>query len=194
MTSAFPGPALPQPQPPLPPPSPFPAPPAPPKSPWLALVLSIFPGVGQIYNGQPAKGIVFFFAWVSSIYGAAEISPFPFALLIPFVYFYNLIDAWKSAARINARALGGQPVPEEDEDAFESPVWGGALVGLGLLLLFNNLGWFNLRALERFWPVLMIVAGGIFLYGAVQRRKAGPRTPQVELGSARADELDRRAD
>ena len=28
--------------------------------PWLALVLSLFPGLGQVYNGQPAKAFVFF--------------------------------------------------------------------------------------------------------------------------------------
>ena len=41
--------------------------PAGPKSPILALVLSLFPGIGQIYNGQPAKAMVFFFAWAGSI-------------------------------------------------------------------------------------------------------------------------------
>ena len=40
---------------------------------------------------------MFFFAEVGCIYGAAEIDPFPFAFLIPFVYFFNLIDAWRSA-------------------------------------------------------------------------------------------------
>ncbi len=50
----------------LPAPAATPAPPAPklPKNPWLALVLSLFPGLGQVYNGQPAKALVFFSAWV----------------------------------------------------------------------------------------------------------------------------------
>ena len=54
-----------------------------PKSPVLALVLSLFPGIGQIYNGQPAKALVFFFAWAGSIYLTAEASPF-FAFVIIF--------------------------------------------------------------------------------------------------------------
>ena len=146
--------------------------PAAPKSPILALVLSLFPGIGQIYNGQPAKAFVFFFAWAFSIYGSAEISAMPFSLLIPFVYFYNLVDAYRSAASLNAQAVGAEPLPEDI--SFESPAWGGALILLGLLLLLNNLGLLHLAALVRFWPLLLIVAGVVFLYGSVQRRKEGP--------------------
>ena len=136
------------------------------KSPGLALVLSLFPGLGQVYNGQPAKALVFFFAWAGSIYLSVEGNAMPFALLIPFVYFYNMVDAYRSAALANARGLGA---PEEE--LAESPAWGGSLVGLGLLLLANNLGWLNLAALERYWPLLLIVAGGVFIYGSVQKRQ-----------------------
>jgi len=158
----------------LPHPAVVPAPPAPkpPKNPWLALVLSLFPGLGQIYNGQPAKAFVFFFAWVASIYGSAEISPFPYAFLIPFVYFYNLVDAFRSAAAINTRVLGGLPEPEEE--TFESPLWGGGLVVLGLLLLLNNLGWFRLADFARYWPIILVVAGAAFLYSSIQRRREPP--------------------
>jgi TM2 domain-containing membrane protein YozV len=146
-------------------------PPAPalPKNPWVALVLSLFPGVGQLYNGQPAKGLVFFFTWVGCIFGTAEIDPFPFAFLIPFVYFFNLIDAWRSATAINNRFLGGQPLPEEETT--ESPAWGAALAGLGLVLLMNNLGWLQLSALRRWWPLVMVAVGAVFLYGSMRRRQ-----------------------
>jgi cell wall-active antibiotic response 4TMS protein YvqF len=159
--------------PPLPPPTTAP-PPRPPKSPGLALFLSLFPCLGQVYNGQPAKALTFFFAFACSIYGAAEISALPFGLLIPFTYFYNLVDAYRSAALINARARGGLPLPEEEVE--ESPLWGGVLVALGLVLLMNNLGWLRLAALERYWPALLIVAGTVFLYGSLRRRKSGPGT------------------
>lgn len=168
MSSPPAGPAEPLPS--LPPPVLPPAGPQLPKSPVLALILSfLFPGIGQVYNGQPAKAIFFFFAFVGSIYAVIEIDPIPFGLFIPFVVFYNLVDAWRSASLINARYLGGQPVEEE---VFESPAWGGALVGLGLVLLLHNLGWLRLAALGRYWPLLMIAAGGIFLFASLRRRKA----------------------
>jgi TM2 domain-containing membrane protein YozV len=157
----------------IPPPEPVPAlprpadglPPVPLKNPWVALALSfVFPGVGQVYNGQPAKALVFFLAFAGAIYGTAEINPFPFAFLIPFVFLFNLVDAYRSAQ------LGGR-TRDDLEDVSESPAWGATLIGLGALLLVHNLGWLNLRAVARFWPLLLIVAGLAFLRAAIQRRK-----------------------
>jgi len=139
-----------------------------PKSPILALMLSLFPGIGQIYNGQPAKALVFFFAWAGSIYLTAEANPF-FAFLIAFTYLYNLVDAWRSAGAINLRHARGKAY--EDEDPTESPAWGASLIGVGALLLLNNLGWLRLAALQRWWPLVLMAAGAAFLYGSVRRAK-----------------------
>jgi hypothetical protein len=142
--------------PPLPPPSPVlpmlePRPPQV-KAPLLAVFLSVFPGLGQLYNEQPAKAV--------------------------FVWFYNLIDAWTSANDINQRALSGEVVRKET--SFESPLWGGTLLGMGLLLLLNNLGWLRLAALGRYWPIVivLVVIGAVFLARAVRARQApAPREP-----------------
>jgi Domain of unknown function (DUF5668) len=177
MTTSVPGPV--QPATPLPPPGLAQAGPRLPKNPWIALVLSfVFPGVGQLYNGQAAKALFFFFAFAGSIYAVVNVDPMPFALFIPFVIFYNLIDAWRSAELINARFLGGGALPEEE--TAESPAWGAVLVALGLLLLLNNLGWLPLGAVQRWWPVLMIAAGGAFLYGSLRRRQQRPLETRVD--------------
>jgi TM2 domain-containing membrane protein YozV len=163
------------PLPPLPAPSySLPVEPRPPqvKAPLLALGLSFFPGLGQLYNEQPAKAVTFFFAFVGSIYGAAEISPLPFAFLIPFVWFYNLIDAWNSAQDINRRVRDGALVRKDS--ALESPAWGAGLLLLGLVLLLHNFGWLRLSALNRFWPLALVIAGGIFLARALRARQAPP--------------------
>ncbi len=142
-----------------------------PKNPWLAVVFSfILPGLGQVYNGEPARALVFLFGFVGSIYLTASSSPFPFAFLIPFIFFYGLIDAYKRSTAINQRFLGGA-LPEEDRDS-ESPAWGVTLVAVGVLLLLNNLGWLDLERLQRYWPILLIVAGGYFIYSSFQKRKA----------------------
>lgn len=157
----------------IPPPPPVPALPPPSggtprtslKNPWVALALSfLFPGVGQVYNGQPAKALAFFLAFAGAIYGTAEVNPFPFAFLIPFVFLFNLVDAYRSAV-ISGRS------PGELDDVAESPAWGATLIGLGAVLLLHNLGWVNLRAVARFWPLLLIVAGLVFMRGAIERRK-----------------------
>ena len=143
------------------------------KSPGLAFLFSlIFPGMGQIYNGQPAKALGFFFAFVSAIYAVVEINPLPFALFIPFVYLYNIIDAWRTGVLINNRGLGTAP-PEED--VAESPAWGAGLVLLGTVFLFHNLGWLDLSRLARFWPALLIIVGAAILYRSVQKQKGAEK-------------------
>ena len=69
------------------------------KNPGLAAVLSFFyMGLGQIYNGQIAKGIIFI--------GAYTISWILIAVLIgivttPILWIYGMYDAYKAAERIN---------------------------------------------------------------------------------------------
>jgi TM2 domain-containing membrane protein YozV len=161
-------PAVPQ----LPPPAP--AVPQPPKNPWIALILSfLFPGIGQIYNGQIAKAIFFASAFIGCIFlTASDQGPLPFALFIPFTIFANLVDAYRSATLINARWAGRGVYVEEDNA--EGPGWGISLVVIGLVLLFNNLGWLSLAGLARYWPVLLIGAGVAFLWKSVQKPPAGP--------------------
>ena len=148
-----------------------------PKSPGLAAFLSLFPGLGQVYNGQIARAFAFFFAWVGSIYLTANGHEFPFAFVIPFVYLYNMIDAWKGATAANQRFLGGRSEPEEGP-SLESPVWGGILVVFGMVILASNLGWLDLERLARWWPVLLIGVGVWFLYSSIMKKKAVERSDE----------------
>lgn len=142
-----------------------------PKSPLVAVVLSfVFPGLGQIYNGQINKAFAFFGAFVASLFGGINIDPMPFALFIPFILLYGYVDAWKSATAINNRFLGGKAEPEDE--SLNSPVWGGVLVVAGLVLLLHNLGWLDLARFQRYWPVLLIVAGLVFIRRSLEARKA----------------------
>ena len=143
-----------------------------PKSPGLAAFLSLFPGLGQVYNGQIARAFVFFFAFVGSIYLTASGHEFPFAFIIPFVYLFNIIDAWKGATAINRRFLGGDGQDMGMEESVESPLWGASLVVIGLLVLLSNMGWLDLDRLARWWPLLLIAVGGYFIYGSIQKKKA----------------------
>lgn len=145
-----------------------PAPPRPSqKKPAVALLLSMFPGLGQVYNGQISKGLTFFAVWLGAFYTAIEVGPLPWIFVMIFTYLYNLVDAWRSAVVLAARAEG---TPEEEAE--DSPAWGGVLIALGAVLLLNNLGWLRLVELQRFWPALLIVAGGATLFNSLRRRQA----------------------
>lgn len=69
------------------------------KNPGLAAVLSFFyMGLGQIYNGQIAKGIAFLvvysISWILTIVVIGLITT-------PILWIYGMYDAYKSAEKIN---------------------------------------------------------------------------------------------
>lgn len=55
--------------------------------------------------------------------------------------------------------------PKEHE---HSPIGAVVLIGLGVLLLLANLGWYSFHWILRFWPVILIVIG-VWLF--IQRRR-----------------------
>ena len=82
------------------------------KNPGLAAVLSFFyMGLGQIYNGQIAKGILFIVFYSISILLMLILVGF---ITTPVLFIYGMYDAYKSAEKINAaiarRAGAGPPV------------------------------------------------------------------------------------
>ncbi len=80
------------------------------KNPGLAAVLSFFfMGLGQIYNGEIAKGI--FFIVVYAISWALMFIIIGF-ITTPLLFIYGMYDAYKSAEKINrdiAMRQGGGP-------------------------------------------------------------------------------------
>lgn len=69
------------------------------KNPGIAAVLSFFyMGLGQIYNGQIAKGIVFIVAYTISWILMIVLIGF---ITTPIMFIYGMYDAYKSAEKIN---------------------------------------------------------------------------------------------
>ena len=136
------------------------------RSPALAAFLSLFPGFGHLYNGEIGKALAFFSAFATCIFVMAETdggSVF-FGLMIPFIVFYNMIEAYRSAERINLQSFSG--VSQFDEPA-SNQLWGWSLVVMGGLLLAHNLGLFHFQWIARMWPLLMIAAGVALLRGSL---------------------------
>lgn len=75
--------------------------PQPKKNPGVAVLLSFFiPGLGQIYNGQIMKGIVFII--LASIFGFLTVVLIGY-ILYPLFWIYNLYDAYNTAREINEK-------------------------------------------------------------------------------------------
>jgi hypothetical protein len=147
-------------------------------SPGLAFLLGFIPGVGAIYNGQYAKGLVHVLVLgiLFSITMSPDVGGIMPILVLSIIGFwvYMPFEAYHSAKR---RQLG-QPL-DEFSSLFPSPpgtsripVGPVVLIVLGIMFLLNNLGILELRRVFRYWPVILIVLGVNKLY----HRLAGQRS------------------
>ncbi len=149
-------------------------------SPGLAFILGLIPGVGAIYNGQYAKGVVHvvIFGLLISIVSSGATRDFEplFGLLIAIWYFYMPFEAFHTARR---RQLG-QPV-DEFSSLFPMksrrsgvPMGPIIIIGLGVLLLLNTMDILEFRQIARYWPVALIVLGVYMLYNRVSGGDSDP--------------------
>lgn len=140
-------------------------------SPALAFFLGMIPGVGAIYNGQYAKGLVHAIVWglLMSIAQsrAAEGLEAIFVMLVIAWWAYMAFEAYRTAQKLQA----GEPVDEYSSlvpmrgHGDQAPVAGVALVVLGILLLLHTLELLDFERVARYWPVLLIAVGIYLLWG-----------------------------
>jgi len=141
-------------------------------SPPLAFVLGFIPGVGAVYNGQYAKGLlhVVIFGSIISILSSGAAQGFEplFGLMIPTFIFYMAFEAYHTAKK----RRDGEMVDEfsglvrAHGPRSRFPVAPILLIGFGLLFLLDNLDLLKIGRLLRYWPALLIVLG---LYLLVER-------------------------
>jgi hypothetical protein len=153
-------------------------------SPGWALALGLMiPGVGAIYNGQYAKGLVHavIFGLLTSILGsgaAGGLEPL-FGLLIAAWIFYMGFEAYHTALKRRR----GEPVDEFSSivnlhgHSGRFPVAAVVLILLGALLLLNTLDVLSFQYLIRYWPVLLIGLGVYLLWA----RATAPAEPHAEV-------------
>jgi cell wall-active antibiotic response 4TMS protein YvqF/B-box zinc finger protein len=150
-------------------------------NPALAGILGAIPfGVGAIYNGQYAKGLAHLGIFILLVIGANQRDPLDWICGIGIAAFviYQIFDSVRTAKAIQAN----QPVPDPfglatmfspgDRTDFSKGVPTGAvvLIGLGVLFLLHNLGFWFL-GIDRLWPVLLI-ALGVWLFAKRQAAAA----------------------
>jgi hypothetical protein len=155
----------------------------PPKSPAAAGILSgIFPGVGQIYNGEYMKGILYIIIFA----GLITLQPHsgqPFiAITLAGFYFFQLLEAIQTAKKINLAAAGqpaaavspagtATPLPAKPEPKSGSVFWGLCLMALGVVFLLGNFDILDYDRLFDFWPVLVIIIGLKMIFDYFVKKK-----------------------
>ena len=154
------------------------------KKPLLALVLSAFPGLGQIYDGLYLRGLILFliFSGLISLVNAAE-EPI-FVLGIFFTALFAMVDAYRQALLINygyAQDLGLSDLPARPRVGQGGIVAGVILALIGLLALLARFFVIDLELLADFWPVGLIAAG-VWLIVATVRERARDRAGREAAG------------
>ena len=144
--------------------------------PVLALILGFIPGVGAIYNGQYAKGLIHavVFGLLVSLTANSHGGMEPLlGISISAWVFYMAFEAFHTASRRRR----GDSVEEFSSLVDVKPSQGrfpaGAvlLIGLGFLLLLDTTGLIDQLQLERYWPVGLIGFGFYLMYSRMSGQR-----------------------
>ena len=152
------------------------------KSPVLAALMSIMPGLGQVYIGYYTQGFINILVVASLITilnrDIRGLEPLA-GIFLPFFWLYNIVDAARKATLYNQALLGIGPgeLPDESRGSMgrEALVGGSALILIGLILfLHTRFGW-SLEWLERWWPIALVIVGAyLILMTYLESKKEAP--------------------
>jgi hypothetical protein len=155
--------------------------------PALALMLGFIPGVGAIYNGQYAKGLIHavVFGLLVSLAANSHTRFEPLVgILIGGWVFYMAFEAYHTARK---RRYG--VAVEEFSSLIDVrpahgrfPVGAILLIALGFILLLDTTDIISMDQMERYWPVGLILFGLYMLYARLSpaAHRDGPADPKVE--------------
>lgn len=148
----------------------------------VSVILSLFPGLGHIYNGLYQRGVVLFLLAVGSIILAMEV-PGPMGMAVAFVWLFNMIDAYRQASLIEL----GYATDFGLEDAPKAPASGqlGLLAGIGLfvigfLALLDYTFGYDIDRIYDFWPIGLLGVGAWLMIGAYVQWRRGKAEAETD--------------
>jgi hypothetical protein len=133
------------------------------KNPFLAALLSAFPGMGNVYNGLYIRGFTFFLIVVSLLgiansRGGHEL----FGMAVAFFWLFNVIDAYRQATLINygyAQDLGLLDMPKVPRAGQGGLVAGVLLTLVGIASVLDRYTIIDYDWLFQLWPFALVAAG-----------------------------------
>lgn len=139
-----------------------------------AALFAFIPGMGAVYNRQYDKAVAHFGIFAALCVFADEVDILGLAAFV--FYVFSIIDAYRSC-----QALSRQRQADAMQDhQMNLPLWGGALVCVGLLFFLNNLGVVSLRQLARHsWPFLFVGAGLYLIFQYYTSGASQQGTPEA---------------
>ena len=162
------------------------------KSPLVAILLSVLPGLGQVYVGYypigitlaVTAGVLMTLVQRMSMFGIRQFGPL-LVIGVMFTWLFSAVDAGRRASLYNQALAGLRPMdlPENQK----TPTWRGsvagglALVVIGGVLFAHTMFDVPLEWLTRWWPMALVLVGLWLLAASVRaraaERQAPPQTP-----------------
>jgi len=154
--------------------------------PGLAFALGCIPGVGAIYNGQYAKGLIHAVIWgvlmsIATSNATRDMQPI-FVMSIIAWWAYMVFEAYRTAQKLER----GEPVDEYSSllqlrgGRGRFPMAAVALIVLGVLLLLHTLDLVNFERIVPYWPVLLIAVGAYMLWSRFAASEPAPEEVRHE--------------
>lgn len=149
------------------------------KSSALAILMSMMPGLGQVYVGQYKRGFIHVLVVASLITlladGMGSLTPLA-AIGLVFFWLYNMVDAGRRATHYNrmidAQAGGSFPEDIDFLNTGGSRAGGAVLMVLGFIFLMHTRFDWQFYWIEDWWPLGFMLLGGYLIYKDRQSRKA----------------------
>jgi hypothetical protein len=133
------------------------------KNPGLAALLSLFPGMGNIYNGLYMRGLTFFLVVVSMIGITTNGRGHElFGMAVAFFWLFNVIDAYRQATLINygyAQDLGLLDMPKVPRAGQGGLVAGILITLVGVASVLDRYTILNYDWFFELWPFALLALG-----------------------------------
>lgn len=145
------------------------------KNPGLAALLSLFPGMGNIYNGLYLRGITFFLIVVSLIgITTSGHGHELFGMAIAFFWLFNVIDAYRQATLINygyAQDLGLLDMPKVPRAGQGGIVAGALLTLIGIASVLDRYTVIDYDWFFQLWPFALVAVGVWLIVASFRGRR-----------------------
>jgi hypothetical protein len=147
------------------------------KNPGLAALLSLFPGMGNVYNGLYLRGLTFFVIIVSLIgITTGGRGHELFGMAVAFFWLFNVIDAYRQATLINygyAQDLGLLDLPRVPRAGQGGLVAGTLLTLVGIGAVLDRYTILSYDWLFELWPFALMAIGVWLVVASFRDRQRG---------------------
>lgn len=154
------------------------------KSTVLAALMSVAPGLGQVYVGYYQQGFINILVVASLVTvlvrGMGDFQPFC-GIFLAFYWLFNIVDAWRRATLYNhaLRGMGSSDLPERisARPGRESFLAGAVMMLAGSVLLAHTRFGISLYWLEQWWPLAFVGMGAYLIFAALTDRHLSTGAP-----------------